>query len=36
MGTDHTIFALIDGTVRFRQVRKDRQCIDIVPAEAAS
>lgn len=35
MGTDHTIYALIDGTVRFRQVRKDRQCIDIVPAEAS-
>ena len=35
MGTDHTIFALIDGTVRFRQIRKDRQCIDVLPIEAS-
>lgn len=31
LGTDHTLFALIDGIVQFRQVRKDRKCIDIVP-----
>lgn len=33
LGRDHTIFALIDGTVKFRQTRKDRQCIDVVPVE---
>lgn len=32
MGRDYTLFALVDGTVEFRQVRKDRQCVDVVPA----
>lgn len=36
LGTDHTLFALIDGTVQFRQVRKDRKCIDIVPVAATA
>lgn len=36
MGDDYTLFALIDGTVEFRQFRKDRKCVDVValPAEA--
>lgn len=29
-GRDDTLFALKDGTVRFRHVTKDRQCIDVV------
>lgn len=33
-GRDDTLFALIDGVVRFRHLRKDRQCVDIVLAEA--
>jgi len=33
LGKDHTIFALVDGTVKFRQTRKDRKCIDVVPAD---
>ena len=33
-GRDWTLFALIDGTVRFRQVRKDRKCVDVLPAAA--
>ena len=33
MGRDFTLFALIDGVVAFRRVRKDRQRVDIVAAE---
>jgi large subunit ribosomal protein L27 len=33
MGKDYTLFALSDGVVRFRQVRKDRKCIDVVAAQ---
>ena len=33
MGRDYTLFALCDGVVRFRQVRKDRKCIDVVAAQ---
>ncbi|MBP8130000.1 MAG: 50S ribosomal protein L27 [Candidatus Hydrogenedentes bacterium] len=32
MGKDHTLFALIDGRVQFRFLRKDRKCIDVIPA----
>ena len=32
IGNDHTLFALIDGTVQFRFLKKGRQCVDIVPA----
>lgn len=35
LGTDHTLFALTDGTVKFRQTRKDRKCVDVVAAVAA-
>lgn len=31
-GGDDTLFALADGTVRFRRLKKDRQCVDVVPA----
>jgi len=30
LGTDYTLFALKDGTVEFRQTRKDRKCVDVV------
>jgi large subunit ribosomal protein L27 len=38
IGTDHTLFALKDGTVEFRQTRKDRKCVGVVaaPVEAES
>ncbi|NIA13354.1 MAG: 50S ribosomal protein L27 [Nitrospiraceae bacterium] len=36
LGNDYTIFALVDGVVQFRQTRKDRKCIDVVPAESKS
>jgi large subunit ribosomal protein L27 len=31
MGKDHTIFALIDGTVEFRKKQNNRSYISIVP-----
>jgi large subunit ribosomal protein L27 len=34
LGRDYTIFALIPGTVRFRMVKNNRQCVDVVPATA--
>lgn len=33
IGNDHTLFALTDGVVQFRNVRRDRKCIDVLPAE---
>ena len=33
-GNDDTLFALEDGVVRFRHLRRNRQCIDVVTAEA--
>lgn len=33
-GKDDTLFALKDGVVQFRFIRKGRQCIDIVDAAA--
>ena len=34
MGSDHTIFALIDGVVEFRKRKDDRSYISIVPFAA--
>lgn len=34
MGKDHTIFALIDGTVSFKKGRADRSIISVLPSEA--
>jgi len=34
MGTDHTLFALIDGVVSFASIAKGRQRIDVVAGEA--
>ena len=33
MGKDHTLYALIDGTVEFRKGRQDRSFVSVVPAE---
>lgn len=33
IGRDHTLFALTDGVVRFRNSSKLRLCIDVVAAE---
>ncbi|HOK41006.1 MAG TPA: 50S ribosomal protein L27 [bacterium] len=32
MGRDYTIFSLIDGVVQFRTHRKNKQFVDILPA----
>lgn len=34
IGKDHTLFALIDGTVQFNKGRKDRSFVTVVPAMA--
>jgi large subunit ribosomal protein L27 len=31
MGRDHTLFALIDGTVQFKKVRKERSFVSVIP-----
>lgn len=33
IGRDHTLFALIDGKVQFRFVKRNKQCVDIVTAD---
>lgn len=33
MGKDHTLFALVDGTVEFRKKRNNRSYVSIVPQE---
>ncbi|MCF8256693.1 MAG: 50S ribosomal protein L27 [Flavobacteriales bacterium] len=33
IGKDHTLFALVDGTVEFRKRRDDRSFVSVVPAE---
>ena len=32
IGKDHTLFALTDGIVAFRHVRRNRKCVDVVAA----
>ena len=31
IGKDHTLFAMVDGTVQFRKGRKDRSFVSVVP-----
>ncbi|MBO7111359.1 MAG: 50S ribosomal protein L27 [Bacteroidaceae bacterium] len=33
MGKDHTLFALVDGTVQFKRGRKDRSYVSVIPVE---
>ena len=33
MGKDHTLFALIDGTVKFRRKKDEKSFVNIVPLE---
>lgn len=33
MGKDHTLFALIDGTVNFRRKRDNKSFVNIIPLE---
>jgi large subunit ribosomal protein L27 len=34
MGKDHTLYALVDGTVNFKVGRNDKRFVSIIPAEA--
>ncbi len=34
MGKDHTLFSLIDGTVKFKKGRKNRSFVSVDPIEA--
>ena len=34
MGRDHTLFALVDGTVKFQRKRDDKMYVSVIPAEA--
>jgi large subunit ribosomal protein L27 len=36
MGTDHTLFALVDGKVQFATKTKGRTYVSVVPMEAAA
>ena len=35
MGKDHTLFALVDGTVQFKVGKEDRRSVSVIPAENA-
>jgi large subunit ribosomal protein L27 len=35
MGRDHTIFAMVNGTVEFRGSKGDKQLVSVVPVKAA-
>lgn len=32
MGRDHTLFALVDGVVKFHKGREDRSYVSVIPA----
>ncbi len=34
VGKDHTLFALVDGTVKFEKKQNEKSFVSIVPAEA--
>ncbi len=35
IGKDHTIFAMVEGTVTFRGTKGNKQLVSVVPAKAA-
>ncbi len=35
IGKDHTIFAMVAGTVTFRGTKGDKQLVSVIPAKAA-
>lgn len=35
IGRDHTIFAVVNGTVSFRRTKGDKQTVSVIPAIAA-
>ncbi|MFY7707077.1 MAG: 50S ribosomal protein L27 [Flavobacteriia bacterium] len=34
MGKDHTLFALVDGTVEFRKKKDNKSFVTVIPAQA--
>ena len=36
IGVDHTLFALVDGTVKFQTKRDERSYVSVVPVESAN
>jgi len=34
MGSDHTLYALVDGTVMFKRTKEDKRLVTVIPAEA--
>ena len=36
MGSDHTLYALVDGTVQFKVGREDKRYVSVIPAEASA
>ena len=34
MGSDHTLYALVDGTVMFKRTKEDKRYVTVIPAEA--
>jgi len=34
IGKDHTLFALVDGTVEFRQRKDERSFVSVIPTQA--
>ncbi len=36
LGKDHTIYALVNGTVKFHFAANDRPVVSVIPAEAAN
>jgi large subunit ribosomal protein L27 len=35
MGSDHTLYALVDGTVQFKRGRNDNSYVSVIPAAEA-
>ncbi|MBL4657522.1 MAG: 50S ribosomal protein L27 [Flavobacteriales bacterium] len=35
IGKDHTLFALVDGTVQFKKKKNNRSYVSVIPVEAA-
>lgn len=35
MGSDHTLYALVDGTVAFKRTKEDKRFVFVVPSEVA-
>ena len=35
MGSDHTLYALVDGTVQFKRGRNDKSYVSVIPAAEA-